>query len=46
MWAIGPAGDGALDDGLWVSVLVDVDMQIAVAQAASAEQLWVTAVRS
>lgn len=46
VWAIGPVGDGALDDGLWVSVLVDVDMQVAVAQAASADQLWVTAVRS
>ena len=46
VWSIGPVGDGVLDDGLWVSVLVDAEMQVAVAQAASSDQLWVTAVRS
>lgn len=46
VWAIGPADDGLGDDAFWVSVLVDVEIQVAVAQAASADQLWVTAVRS
>ena len=48
VWAIGPVGDGAGAGAgdLWVSVLVDVEIQIQVAQAASAELLWVTAVRS
>ena len=48
VWAIGPVGDGAGADAgdLWVSVLVDVEIQIQVAQAASSELLWVTAVRS
>lgn len=48
VWAIGPTGGGAGANAgdLWVSVLVDVDIQIQVAQAASAEMLWVTAVRS
>jgi len=48
VWAIGPASDGtgADADELWVSVLVDESIQTEVAQAASTEQLWVTAVRS
>lgn len=45
VWAIGPSDDSN-GSKLWVSVLVDADIQIQVAQAASSDQLWVTAVRS
>lgn len=48
VWAIGPAGSGTGSgaEDLWVSVLVDLEIQTQVAQAASTDQLWVTAVRA
>lgn len=48
VWAIGPASErnGAASDEMWVSVLIDQSIQAPVAQAASTNLLWVTAVRT
>lgn len=48
IWAVGPAStrNGAVSDDVLVSVLVDVGIQADVAQAASDDRLWLTAVRA
>jgi hypothetical protein len=48
IWAVGPAStrNGAVSDDVLVSVLVDVEIQADVAQAASDDRLWLTAVRA
>jgi hypothetical protein len=48
IWAVGPASErnGASSDDVLVSMLVDVGIQADVAQAASDDRLWLTAVRA
>lgn len=48
VWAVGPASErnGAASEDLFVSMLVDVAIQGDVAQAASQDLLWLTAVRA